>query len=281
LSTIGDILNGNIPYLNVSVGEFIIAVIITVIVALVLFYVVLGIIRRSMERANFPPLLNNLFAKLIRMVIMLVVLLVFLSLIGFDTSSLVMAFSAIIGLVLAFGMSETVNNFVNGVMIAVNRPIEKDEYVIINGYEGTVDDVAMMFTRLITVDNKLVIIPNGKVWGEAIVNFSRLGIRRVEVDVSVAYGSDTGAVMEAALVMMRKHPLVIKEPEPAVFMKDLDDSAIVMQLRPWCASGDYWPVTNDVRTAIVNTLKETGITIPFPQMDVHIKETPGGGPMSA
>ena len=281
VSTLEDFLNWNIPYLNVTVEDFIIAVIITMIVALVLFYVVLRIIRKSMDRAKFPPLLSDLFARLIKMIFLLVIILVFLSLIGFDISSMVLAFSAIIGLVLAFGMSETVNNFINGVMIAVNRPIEKGEYVIINGHEGTVDDVAMMFTKLITMDNKLVIIPNGKVWGEAIVNFSRLGIRRVEVDFGVAYGSDIGAAMEAALVMMRKHPKVLDEPEPEIFMKDLDDSAIVLQLRPWCSVKDYWPVTHDVRTAVMKTLKETGITIPFPQLDVHMKQGGGGSPPSA
>ena len=280
VSALEDFLSWNIPYLNVSIGEFIIALIITAVIALIMFYGVLRFIRRAMERANFPPLLNELFARLLKIVFLLVILLVFLGLIGFDTSSLVLASAAIIGLVLAFGLSETVNNFINGVMIAVNRPIEKDEYVIVNGYEGTVDDVAMMFTRLITLDHKLVIIPNGKVWGEAIVNFSRLGIRRVDVDVGIPYRSDAGAAMESALAMMSNHPKVLKDPEPEIFMKELDDSAMVLSLRPWSKVEDYWTVAHDVRTQIVKTFDDIGITVPFPQLDVHVKDAPRHAPVT-
>ncbi len=280
MSALEDFLSWNIPYLNVTIGEFIIALIITAVIALIMFYVVLRFIRRAMVRANFPPLLNELFARLLKIVFLLIILLAFLSLIGFDTSSLVLASAAIIGLVLAFGLSETVNNFINGVMIAVNRPIEKDEYVIVNGYEGTVDDVAMMFTRLITLDHKLVIIPNGKVWGEAIVNFSRLGIRRVDVDVGIPYRSDAGAAMESALAMMRNHPKVLEDPEPEIFMKELDDSAMVLSLRPWSKVEDYWTVAHDVRTQIVKTLDDIGITVPFPQLDVHVKDAPRHAPVT-
>ena len=280
MSALEDFLNWTIPYLNITIGEFIIACIVTAIFALIMFHVVLRLIKRAMERANFPPLLNELFARLLKIVFIVIILITFIGLIGFDTSSLILASAAIIGLVLAFGMSETVNNFINGVMIAVNRPIEKGEYVIVNGHEGTVDDVAMMFTRLITMDSKLVIIPNGKVWGEAIVNYSRLGVRRVDVDVGIPYGSDAGAAMEAALKMMRKHPKVIDDPEPEIFMKELDDSAMVISLRPWSKVEDYWTVAHDVRTEIVNTLDEIGITIPFPQLDLHVIDTPSNAPVT-
>ncbi len=280
MSALEDFLNWTIPYLKITVGEFIIACIVTAIFALIMFHVVLRLIKRAMERAKFPPLLNELFARLLRIVFIVIILITFIGLIGFDTSSLILASAAIIGLVLAFGMSETVNNFINGVMIAVNRPIEKGEYVIVNGHEGTVDDVAMMFTKLITMDSKLVIIPNGKVWGEAIVNYSRLGVRRVDVDVGIPYGSDAGAAMEAALKMMRKHPKVLDDPEPEIFMKELDDSAMVVSLRPWSKVEDYWTVAHDVRTEIVKTLDDIGITVPFPQLDLHVIDTPNNAPVT-
>lgn len=280
MSALEDFLNWTIPYLNITVGEFIIACIVTAIFALIMFHVVLRFIRRAMERAEFPPLLNELLSRLLKITFYVIILITFIGLIGFDTSSLIIACAAIIGLVLAFGMSETVNNFINGVMIAVNRPIEKGEYVIVNGHEGTVDDVAMMFTQLITMDSKLVIIPNGKVWGEAIVNYSRIGVRRVDVDVGIPYGSDAGAAMEAALKLMRKHPKVIDDPEPEIFMKELDDSAMVISLRPWSKVEDYWTVAHDIRTQIVNTLDEIGIIIPFPQLDLHVIDTPSNAPVT-
>jgi len=280
MSAIEDFLNWTIPYLNITVGEFFIACIVTAIFALIMFFVVLRLIRRAMERANFPPLLNALFARLLKFVFIIIILITFIGLIGFDTSSLILASAAIIGLVLAFGMSETVNNFINGVMIAVNRPIEKGEYVVVYGHEGTVEDVAMMFTKLITMDSKLVIIPNGKVWGDAIVNYSRIGVRRVDVDVGIPYGSDTGAAMAAAVDLMRDHPKVLDDPEPEIFMKELDDSAIVVSLRPWSKVEDYWTVAHDVRTQIVKTLDDIGINIPFPQLDLHVIDTPKNAPVT-
>jgi small-conductance mechanosensitive channel len=276
MSALEDFLNWTIPYLNMTVGEFIIALILTLIIAVVLFVVVLRLVRRSLERAKVPPLLTDLFVRITKMALGLVVLITFMSLIGFDVSSLVIASAAIIGLVLAFGMSETINNFINGIMIAVNRPIEKGEYVTVTGMEGTVEQVEMMYTRLITLDNKLIVIPNGKVWGEPIVNMSRLGIRRLEIDVGIPYDSDFGTAMESLITMMKHHPKVLKDPEPTIFMKELDDSSVVIQLWPWVDSSEYYPVTHDIRLAVVDTLAEVGIIVPFPQLDLHLKDTPHG-----
>lgn len=214
------------------------------------------------------------------MVLYVAILMIFMSSLGFDVSALLVSISVIVGLVLAFGMQETITNFINGIMIAVNRPIEKGEYVTITGMFGKVEQVEMMYTRLITPDNKLIVIPNGLVWGQAIINNTRMGTRRVEIDVGIPYDSDFGAAMESVIAMMKRHPMVLEDPEPEIFMKELDDSSVVIQLRPWVDTDDVWPVSHDMRLAVVDTLSEVGINVPFPQLDLHVRDTPGNAPVT-
>jgi len=178
-------------------------------------------------------------------------------------------------------MSETMNNFFSGMAIAVNRPIEKGEYVTIDGMTGNVEEVAMMFTKLVTLENNLIIIPNGKVWGQAIINYERKGLRRVDINVNVPYTADIRAAVKVSVEMMKEHPMVLEEPAPAVFMNDLDDSAVQVQLRPWVSIEHYWPVANDMRLNVIDALKEVGIRVPFPQLDVHIRDSHQGAPISA
>jgi small-conductance mechanosensitive channel len=280
MSALEDFLNWTIPYLNITVGEFIIACIVTAIIALVLWVVVLWFVRRFLERSKVPPLMTDLINRITKMVLYVAILMIFMSSLGFDVSALLVSISVIVGLVLAFGMQETITNFINGIMIAVNRPIEKGEYVTITGMFGKVEQVEMMYTRLITPDNKLIVIPNGLVWGQAIINNTRMGTRRVEIDVGIPYDSDFGAAMESVIAMMKRHPMVLEDPEPEIFMKELDDSSVVIQLRPWVDTDDVWPVSHDMRLAVVDTLSEVGINVPFPQLDLHVRDTPGNAPVT-
>ncbi len=281
MSTLEDILNWTIPYLNVQVGDFIIIVIITVVLAAILFLVGMGTIRGLLRRVKAPPLLTEMMLRIVRAVFGFVVLVVFLSLIGFNVTSLILAFATVIGLIVGFGMQETMNNFFGGVFIAINRPIEKGELVTVNSMTGTVEDVTMMYTRLTTFDNELLIIPNGKVWGEPIVNKVRKGVRRVDVNVAVPYESDLRAAVQATVRMMRENPRVREDPEPSVYMAELDDSCVKIQLRPWTEADDYWTLAGEMRQGALDALGEVGIKVPFPQLDIHVKDGPGGTPFPA
>lgn len=280
MSVLEDFLNSMIPYLNMTVEDLIIAMILATIIALVLWIVVLWFVKRTLDRSKVPPLMTDLINRVTKILLYISILMIFMSSLGFNVSALLVSISVVVGLVLAFGLQETINNFINGVMIAVNRPIEKGEYVTITGMFGKVEQVEMMYTRLITPDNKLIVIPNGLVWGQAIINNTRMGTRRVEVDVGIPYDSDFGAAMESVIAMMKRHPKVLEDPEPEIYMKALGDSAVVIQLRPWVDPDDYWPVSHDMRVAVVDTLSEVGITVPFPQLDLHVRDTPDNAPVT-
>jgi small-conductance mechanosensitive channel len=276
--SIDELLDWEIPFVNTTVLEFLIAIIVTVVVAMVLLLVVMRVIKKMLDKSPVPPLLTELITRVIRILLMLVLLLVFLSMIGFDVSSIVLALSAILGLILAFGMSDSTNNFFAGVWIATIRPFRMDDVVDISGHTGKVIAVGIMATELRTPDNIQITIPNKSVWGQAIINYTRLPTRRVNTDVGIAYGSDVSKAYDIAMKMMKDHPKVLDEPEASIFMTALADSSVNLQLRPWAKTEDYWDVLHDLRRSLHDELPKAGIEIPFPQLDVHMINSGGSPP---
>ena len=157
--TLDEIFEWEIPFLNHTILEFLIAIIVTAVVAIVLFFIVLRLVRRSLEKSPIPPLLTELMIRVVRIMLMIVLLLVFLSMIGFDVISIVLALAAIMGLILACGMSDSTNNFFAGVWIATIRPFRMEDVVEVSGHTGKVIAVGIMATELRTPDNTQIIIP--------------------------------------------------------------------------------------------------------------------------
>ena len=144
------------------------------------------------------------------------------------------------------------------------------DYVVAGGIEGAVLELNMMATVFATADNKKVVVPNKVVWGSAITNFSALGKRRVDTKVNVAYGTDLRKAVEVAAAAIKGVPGVLADPAPAVAVAALDDSAVTINVRPWASCADYWAVYSGVQEAVKKAFEANGITIPFPQIDVHM-----------
>lgn len=193
---------------------------------------------------------------------------------GIEVGSVVIGLSAVIGLILGFGMQDTLTNLAAGVWIAALRPIDMGEVVEVAGKVGKVNAVGIMSTELLTPDNVLITIPNKLVWGNVITNYTRMPTRRVDVNVGVAYGTDLDKAIKIAMDLMQNHPKVLKDPAPTVVITELADSSINLQLRAWAKTEDYWTVKGDLTKGIYEAYMKEGIEIPFPQMDVHIKEMP-------
>ena len=180
------------------------------------------------------------------------------------------ALSAVVGLILGFGMSDTVNNVASGTWIASLRPIDIGEVVTINGMTGKVNAVGIMATELLTPDNKLITIPNAQVWGSPIVNATRMPTRRVDVSVGIAYGDSVDDAVRVAMDLMKSHDLVLEDPAPTVAITELADSSVNLQLRPWANTDDYWTVMGNITKGIYEAIPSAGLSIPFPQLDVHL-----------
>jgi small-conductance mechanosensitive channel len=147
------------------------------------------------------------------------------------------------------------------------------ESVVLSGQTGKVKSIGIMSTNLVTPDNQLIIIPNKLVWGSSIVNMTRMPTRKVSVDVGISYSSDLEKAIRIALDLMKSNPLVLPEPEPTVMTTELANSSVNLLLGAWTKTGDLGAVKNDLTSGILEAYKKEGIEMPFPQLDVHIKDT--------
>lgn len=236
--------------------------------------VVARLVKRSLERFGAPPLVTGLLTSITRGLGYIVVVITALPVIGVDTSTVGLGLSAIIGLILGFGLQDTWANMAAGVWLAVTRPFDKGEYVEVSGYSGIIDGIGLMTTTLKTFDNVVITIPNKKVWGAPVVNYSREPTRRVTLDIDVAYGTDLSKAIDVTMGILKAHPKVLDDPEPAVVVTQLKDSSINLQVRAWARKEDYGTVKADLIRGIYEEFRKAGIEIPYPQLDVHIRDMP-------
>jgi len=258
-----------IPYTDITIVQILTALIILV-VGWTLTRVVLSTFKKRVEKTKLPALIVEFLARFLSILLYVMVILLAVGALGFQVNSVFMGLSAIIGLILGFGMQDTMGNLIAGVWIAALRPIDKEEFVDINGKVGKVSAVGILATELLTFDNKFITIPNNLVWGTPIINFTRMPTRRVDVNVGISYSSDVSKAVSIANDLMKGNAMVMDDPAPAVVTIELADSSVNLQLRAWSSTDDYWTVKNDLTNGILNAYRDEGVEIPFPQMDVHL-----------
>ncbi len=275
LSEVMEFLETEIPFVGFSILQLIWAVIIAV-VGVVIVKVVARMVGGFFEKIGAPPLISGLMKSIVRTLGYIVVVITALSTLGINTTAVGLGLSAIVGLVLGFGLQDTLTNMAAGIWLAIIRPFDKGDVVSIAGYTGKIEGIGIMSTQILTFDNVFITIPNKNVWGSPIVNYTRMPIRRVDLNVGVAYGTDLDRAVRIALEVLRKHPLVLDEPEPAVAITDMKESYINLQVRAWCRKEDYGRVKHELIRDIHNAFNREGIEIPYPKLDVYIKSMPGG-----
>jgi len=264
-----DILAQTIPYTDIAVSQVLFALVV-LIAGIVVAGILSGMFRNGLKKTKLPMLIIEFLVRFLRALLYVAVLLAVVSALGVDVSSVVVGLSAVIGLVLGFGMQDSLNNVAAGVWIASLRPLDKGEYVTVDGLSGTVDAVGIMATELLTPDNQFITIPNKLVWGSPIINATRMPTRRISVDVGVSYGTEVGKAVNVALDLMKGHSLVLDDPAPSVVTTELADSSVNLQLRAWTKTSDFWPVRNELINGIYDAFNREGVEIPFPQIDVHL-----------
>ena len=260
-----------IPYIGITYFQLVSALIILV-VGYIVSKILVSIFKKSMRKTKLPPLVIEFLGRFLAILLYITVLILGLGAVGISVSPLILGLSAVIGLILGFGLQDTLTNLAAGVWIAALRPIDLGEVVEVAGKTGSVSGIGLMSTTLETPDNKIITIPNKLVWGSIIVNYTRMPTRRVEVDIGVAYGTDLDRAIKLAIDLMKSHPLVLDDPEPSVAITALADSSINLQLRAWAKTDDYWTVKGDLTKGIYELYTKEGIEIPFPQLDVHLKK---------
>lgn len=268
---LNNILTQTIPYTDLTVMNIIFALVVLA-VGFIAAKMILQMFKSGMGKTKLPELVIEFLARFLSALLYVIVILLFIGALGVNIGSVILGLSAVIGLVLGFGLQDSLTNVAGGVWIATFRPIDKDEVVTVSGMTGKVSAVGMMATELLTFDNQFITIPNKLVWGSPIINATRMPTRRVDVSVGMSYDGDLNKAIQVAMNLMREHPLVHDDPAPVVVTTELADSSVNLQLRMWSKTEDYWTVKGDLTNGIFEAYRKEGVEIPYPQLDVHLKQ---------
>jgi len=222
----------------------------------------------SMTKST-SQLLKDFIVNIVSKFVMLIGVLMGLSVLGVNMGP-VLAFVGAAGFVIAFALQNTLSNFASGLMIMLYRPFDIDDVVDVAGVIGTVRSMTLVTTSVMTADNRLMVIPNNTIWGSIITNVTHSDKRRVDLTVGIGYSENIEKVQKVLEDILSKHPLILKDPEPAVKVHELADSSVNFIVRPWTLTADYWTVYWEITRRIKVRFDEEGISIPFPQRDIHI-----------
>jgi len=228
--------------------------------------------RKGMERAGLDLTLAKFLSNLAKWVVLALVIIMVLGVFGIETTSFA-ALIAAAGLAIGLGFQGALGNMAAGVMLLVFRPFKVGDAIKVADVSGLVDEISLFTTIIDTFDNRRLIVPNGSVFGTTIENITYHPVRRVDVNVGVEYGAsidDTRAVLEKVVEQITQMEGAQTDPEPAVVLGDLGDSAVGWTCRVWATREEFWNVKQALTREIKAQLDSAGLGIPFPQMDVHI-----------
>lgn len=258
------------PEGGVAVGFRIAVIIGSFFVLLIVARIVRAWVRRAVDRT--PQLSNLLSGFLVMLVYWLTIafgLMFVLALLGVNITPLF----ALVGgasFIIAFAMQETLGNLAAGLMIMINRPFDEGDYVQVAGLGGTIKHVSIISTTVTTPDNQVITIPNSRVWGDVITNVTASDTRRVDLVFGIGYGDSLERAQAVLEEVVANHPLVLEDPAPNIRVSELADSSVNFIVRPWTKTGDYWTVYWDLHRAVKEAFDANGISIPFPQTDMHL-----------
>ena len=233
--------------------------------------IVAGIIRRLMIRGKVDETLTKFVVSLARIALLVFVFIAALGSLGFETTSFIAVIGAA-GLAIGFALQGSLGNFASGVMLVIFRPFKTGDFVEASGLSGTVEEIHIFSTILRTPDNKKVIIPNSKITGDNIVNYSAKDQRRVDMVFGIGYGDDLQRAKQILEKLTAEDSRILKDPAPTIGVLELADSSVNFAVRPWVKTDDYWGVYFDFTENVKLTFDQEGISIPFPQQDVHMHQ---------
>ena len=217
------------------------------------------------------PTLHKFLSNLISVVLNFILIILIISVLGVNTSSLV-ALLASAGLAIGMALSGTLQNFAGGVIIILFRPFKVGDFISAQGQEGIVKEIQIFNTIVLSMDNKVIHIPNGILSTGVMTIFTKEETRRVDWTVSISYGDDYDKAKAALLRLCREDDRILKDPAPFVEIGLLNDSSVDIKMRAWVKAKDYWPVFFSMNEKVYKTIPEEGLRFPFPQMQVHLEE---------
>lgn len=274
--TMDKILNTNVDYLNLYVIPWSINVamaIVIFIVGRILAKIITGGVKKIMAKSKVDESLRDFLGSIIQASLMVVVIIAALDRLGVDTTSVLAVFAAA-GLAVGLAMKDSLSNFAAGVMLVLFKPFKLGDAVTVAGQTGVIETIGIFCTVLRTGDNQEITIPNGQIYGNVITNITKRDTRRIDLVIGIGYGDNIGKAKSLLTDIINSDPAILKDPAPTILVLALGESSIDLAVRPWVKTSDYWVVRSNLLQAIKESFDANGISIPFPQRDLHIIDAP-------
>lgn len=234
--------------------------------------VLLKFVVTMLSKGGMDIMLVTFLRSILNALLLLVIVISSLDQLGVNTTSFVALIGAA-GLAIGLALQDSLKNFASGVLLVVFRPFKVGDAIEAGGVTGAVEEIGIFSTTIRTGDNRIMIVPNGSIYSGTITNNSARPTRRIDMVFGIGYDADIKKAKEILHALMDADERILKEPAPLVAVGELADSSVNFNVRPWVNSGDYWAVRFDLNEKVKLAFDEAGISIPFPQMDLHISKS--------
>lgn len=255
----------------VSKAPLLLGAVIIVVVGFVLSNLVGKLVVKGMRARGIDPSIHTFIKTIVVLLLKFAVILSALSTMNVDINSFIAAIGAA-GITAGLGLQASVSQFASGIQILINHPFKSGDYIDLGTVSGKVHEIKMMYTELITVDNKRVIVPNSHITGSNIINYNSESKRRIDLVFGISYDADIAKAKEVIAQTVRKNELILTEPEPIIAVSAQAASSVNISCLVWCHTDDYWNVFYYMQEAVKLAFDENKIAIPYDQLDVHISK---------
>jgi len=252
-------------------GLKLLTALIVVIVGKQLVKILLKVIKVALEKANTEETVRIFVANLLNTVFTVIIFVAAINQLGVETTSIIALLGAA-GLAIGLALQGSLANFAAGILIVIFRPYKVGDYIEAGTNVGTVKDIQIFSTVLRTPDNKAIVVPNGSIMDGSITNYSEQPTRRIDIIASCSYEDDLDKVKQVLKTILDSEDRILTEPKPQIAVSELAESSVNFIVRPWVNSSDYLPVMYSLLEQIKKTFDQEGISIPYPQSDIHIHE---------
>ena len=266
--TIQKTLENLIPWIT-KYGLQVIGAIIILILGRIVAGIVGNLVNRAMTKADVDPSLASFTSGLSRFAVMGFAVIAALAKFGIETTSFIAVLGAA-GFAIGLALQGSLANFAAGVMLLLFKPFKIGDLVELAGHLGYVEDIGIFVTVINTLDHQKIIIPNGKITSDVINNVNGNGIRRVDLTAGISYSDDMEKAKKLVMEVMQNDPQVLSDPAPECHVSEMADSSVNFVVRPWCTGDDYWDVYFGITQKVKEAFDANGVSIPFPQRDVHL-----------
>jgi small conductance mechanosensitive channel len=254
-----------------ALASVVVKALVIALICWIVIRVIMGILRKLFARTRFDAAMQNFLLSACQVALWFIAIIIVASSLGINVASLVAVLS-VAGLALSLSVQGVMSNVFSGVTVLATHPFAAGDFVELNGISGVVETVGLVYTKIKTLDNKLISVPNSEVTGAKVINYSAEAIRRVDLTFCAAYDCPTEQVKKALMEAMEANEKVLRDPAPFAGLLSYKDSSIEYVARAWCKNADYWDVYFGLNESVRESFKRNGVEMSYAHLNIHVQK---------